>query len=323
MITSQGMLVCSFNLKQRFSRGEENVYPLNQQYELKLENETLRIEDAAKFFQIFCQENSKFTDDTIKMKLFSVKENSFCKIVHDTYTAVSFVIKSGGYGVEGEITDRTSQVVTYHRKENESDVKEFLCVVYIPHDIGNLQIKKGILVFQSIGAYGVKTITTERLRDFFGKFDLTFETRSVSIASFIEKLIQQGSLYKLTLIRERVSQNPADNMLIATGREERVFIRPTLKPEWKLKLLTMFQHTDETGVFEIPEGEDYDDISIQFKLGERTRTMRLRNIERLSIVEEIPETLVRERSADKIRNYMISTADMYKERMVWGNRGEI
>ena len=37
MITSQGMLVCSFNLKQRFSRGEENVYPLNQQYELKLE----------------------------------------------------------------------------------------------------------------------------------------------------------------------------------------------------------------------------------------------------------------------------------------------
>ena len=41
MITSQGMLVCSFNLKQRFSRGEENVYPLNQQYELKLENETL------------------------------------------------------------------------------------------------------------------------------------------------------------------------------------------------------------------------------------------------------------------------------------------
>ena len=107
MITSQGMLVCSFNLKQRFSRGEENVYPLNQQYELKLENETLRIEDAAKFFQIFCQENSKFTDDTIKMKLFSVKENSFCKIVRDTYTAVSFVIKSGGYGVEGEITDRT------------------------------------------------------------------------------------------------------------------------------------------------------------------------------------------------------------------------
>ena len=167
MITSQGMLVCSFNLKQRFSRGEENVYPLNQQYELKLENETLRIEDAAKFFQIFCQENSKFTDDTIKMKLFSVKENSFCKIVRDTYTAVSFVIKSGGYGVEGEITDRTSQVVTYHRKENESDVKEFLCVVYIPHDIGNLQIKKGILVFQSIGAYGVKTITTERLRDFY------------------------------------------------------------------------------------------------------------------------------------------------------------
>ena len=81
MITSQGMLVCSFNLKQRFSRGEENVYPLNQQYELKLENETLRIEDAAKFFQIFCQENSKFTDDTIKMKYKRGKSIPLARIV--------------------------------------------------------------------------------------------------------------------------------------------------------------------------------------------------------------------------------------------------
>ena len=66
-----------------------------------------------------------------------------------------------------------------------------------------------------------------------------------------------------------------------------------------------------TAVSFVIKSRGYDDISIQFKLGERTRTMRLWNIERLSIVEEIPETLVRERSVDKIRNYMISTADMY------------
>lgn len=127
----------------------------------------------------------------------------------------------------------------------------------------------------------------------------------------IHILIQQGSLYKLTLIRERVSQNPADNMLIATGREERVFIRPTLKPEWKLKLLTMFQHADETGVFEIPEGEDYDDISIQFKLGERTRTMRLRNIERLSIERK------------SMRNYFeLMRRKMQRESLRWKNRNK-
>ena len=34
MITSQGMLVCSFNLKQRFSRGEENVYSSITKYKI-------------------------------------------------------------------------------------------------------------------------------------------------------------------------------------------------------------------------------------------------------------------------------------------------
>ena len=135
----------------------------------------------------------------------------------------------------------------------------------------------------------MKTITTERMRAFFAEIDLTFETRSVSVSAFIEKLIQQGSLYKLTLIRNRLSQNSADNMLITTGREEQVYIHPTLLPEWQLKMLTMFRKADETGLIEIPESDDYDDISIQFKLGDKKRTVRLRNLDRLSIIEDIPK----------------------------------
>lgn len=322
-MTNQGMLVCSFNMKKRFSRGEENLYSLNHQYQTDNEENSTTFENAMEMFRHFCLANATLSDDERKKKVFAIKEGTIQESQEATFRAMSFVIKSGSYGIEGDITDKITQEVKYHRNEEEPDVKEFLCVVYIPLDVGGLEIKKGILVFQSIGSYGVKTITTERMRAFFAEIDLTFETRSVSVSAFIEKLIQQGSLYKLTLIRNRLSQNSADNMLITTGREEQVYIHPTLLPEWQLKMLTMFRKADETGLIEIPESDDYDDISIQFKLGDKKRTVRLRNLEKLSIVEDIPREVIQIRNPDRIISYMISTADAYKEYMVWGNRSDI
>ena len=322
-MTNQGMLVCSFNMKKRFSRGEENLYSLNHQYQTDNKENSTTFENAMEMFRHFCLANATLSDDERKKKVFAIKEGTIQESQEATFRAMSFVVKSGSYGIEGDITDKVTQEIKYHRNEEEPDVKEFLCVVYIPLDVGELEIQKGILVFQSIGSYGVKTITTERMRAFFAEIDLTFETRSVSVSAFIEKLILQGSLYKLTLIRNRLSRNGADNMLITTGREEQVYIHPTLLPEWQLKMLTMFRKADETGLIEIPESDDYDDISIQFKLGDKKRTVRLRNLDRLSIIEDIPKEIIQTRNHDRIISYMISTADAYKEYMVWGNRSDI
>lgn len=324
-MTNNGMLVCSFNLKARFSQSDKELYSLNHPYEFESnDGETpIIIENAAELFRLFCETNSTLSDDEKKKKVFAIKENSYRHNEKDTYTALSFVIRSGSYGVEADITDKNTQEVKYHRNEDEPDVKEFLCVVYIPKDVGNLQIKRGILVFQSIGTYGVKTITADKMRAFFSNFKLTFETRSVSISAFIEKLVKQGSLHKLTLIRNSLSLNPSDNMLISTGREEKSYIHPNLYPEWLSKMLSIFQKADETGIIEIPDSEDFDDISFQFKLGDSIRTVRLRNLEKLSIVEDIPDSVVQGKNDEKIIKYMINTANAYKERMVWGAKSEV
>ena len=161
------------------------------------------------------------------------------------------------------------------------------------------------------------------MRSFFAEMNLTLETRSVSISSFLEKLIEQGSLYKLTLIKNKLSPDLADNILISTGREEQTFIRPTFQQVWLGKMYGIFQKADATGIIEIPEGEDFDDIAIQFKLGGATRTVRLSNLDRVSIIEDIPESIVKERNVDKIIQYMIQTANAYKERMVWGDSSEV
>lgn len=322
-MTNHGMLVCSFNLKKRFSQNEEAVYSLNHPFQLECQKEPISVENVAEIFSLFCEAKATLMDNEKKQKVFAIKNDSFRKYDEDTYTAMSFVIKSGSYGIESDITDKITQKVKYHRNADEPDVKEFLCVVYIPKDVDSLEIKKGILVFQSIGSYGVKTITTENMRAFFAEFGLTLETRSVSVAAFLEKLIEQGSLYKLTLIRNQVSPNPADNMLISTGRQEESFIHPNLYPQWMSKLIAVFNKADKTGIVEIPENADYDDVSIQFKLGEKSRTVRLRNLDKLSIVEDIPDGVVSGKAPEKIIKYMISTADAYKDRMVWGAPSDV
>mgnify|MGYP003292676864 CR=1 FL=1 len=322
-MTNHGMLVCSFNFRGRFKKGDNVLCCLNQPHVIEQEDSSVTIDNAVEMFRLFCDANIDLTDDEKKKKVFSVKENSFNQFDTDTYSALAFVIKSGSYGIEADITDKNTNTVKYHKSADEPDVKEFLCVVYIPKDVGELQIKKGIFVFQSIGSFGVKTITTDMMRVFFADMKLTLETRSVSVSAFLEKLIEQGNLHKLTLIRDRVSPNNADNMLITTGREERAFIKPRFQQEWLQKMYAIFKKADQTGIIEIPDDQDFDDISIEFKLGERTRTVRLRNLERVSIVEDIPDHVIQKRSNQEIIQHMIKTADAYKDRMVWGEPGEV
>ena len=320
---NSGMLVCSFRFRERYKKDKEALYCLNQPHYFEQEDDLKRIDNVVEMFRLFCETHVDLTADVKKQKVFAVKENSFHQVDGDTYTALSFVIKSGSYGIEAEITNKNTNKVTHRRSADESDVKDFYCVVYIPKDVGDLQIKKGIFVFQSIGNYGVKTITTDMMRTFFAIFKLTLETRSVSVAAFLEKLVNQGSLYKLTLIQNRISPNSADNMLISTGREEQTFIRPRFQPEGLRKLIAIFNKADETGIVEIPDDVDYDDISIQFKLGDRKRTVRLGNLERISIIEDIPDHIMEGKSDKKLIQYMIDTADAYKERIVWGEASEV
>lgn len=53
--------------------------------------------------------------------------------------------------------------------------------------------------------------------------------------------------------------------------------------------------------------------------------MRLRNIERMSIVEDIPEEIFKSSNAnEKLLSYMITTADEYSSKMVVSvNSGDV
>ena len=311
------MLVCSFYLKKRFCREDSDIFNLNQEISTSSEEREIVFSDFFELISSFLEHHVTFSDDERSQKMFAIKSDTITPYETDTYRGLSFTIQSGSYGIEADMTNRRTLEVSYHRTEDEADVKSFHCVVYIPKDTGNVNVNKGIFVFQSIASYGVKTITTDMMKRFFGTLGLTLETRSVSVQVFLQKLIAQGALNKITLIRNRVSPNVADSIFITTGREEKSYIKPHLHPEWLEKILGIFARADETGIVEIPDDENFDDLSIQFKLGKNKRTVRLKNLDRLSIVEDIPDHIMDQKNESILLNYMIETANIYKQRIVF------
>ena len=317
-MVNSGMMICSFFLKKSHSRGFEKIYRLNKEYEYECEDDTISYDDFFDMLKEFCERYSFNINDEIKMKTFSVPQDSILEFEKETYRSFACTVISGAYGIESDLTDSNTNEILFHRDSHIADNKKFNVVVYIPKDQGETLISKGIMMFQTVGTYGVKMQTVKRLKAFFSEIGLTFETRSISVRAFVEKLIEQGALYRLTLIKNKMSPDSSDRILINTGREETSYIEPVLKPTWLNKLLVFFERMDKDGIYEI-EGDEFEDIKVQFRLGGRTRTARLRSIDRFSVVEDFPDTIFNngKYNRDVLITYMIETAESYKEKMVF------
>lgn len=309
-------MICSFYLKKRFIHEREVIYNLNQNYES--EDKKYGYKDFISMIIDFFKKHENYSDDEKGMKLFSINHNSLEIHEEETYRAITFEISSGAYGIESKITDRQSKKIKYLRTANDADIKDFMCTIYIPKDINDLTITKGMLIFQTLGTYGVKTITTKQMKEFFAELGLTLEIRSVSVRTFIEKLVELGNLHRVTLIKNHISPDLSDNMFIATGREERTYIKPKLKNEWFNRFLNFIDNKSDTDIFEI-NNESYENIKITFKLGNNYRTVGLMEIDKFSVVEDIPHKIYKNGKYDKkeLLMYMIDTANTYKEKMVF------
>ncbi|MCQ2463563.1 MAG: hypothetical protein MJ177_09225 [Clostridia bacterium] len=120
-MVNSGMLICSFFLKKRFQRGDEELLPLNAEYDYEVENDcNNHFGSAIDLFKKFCEESVQGSDDEKAMKLFAIEDSSFITYQHASYSALSFVVNSGSYGIESEITDRKTGNVNYVCTENDA-----------------------------------------------------------------------------------------------------------------------------------------------------------------------------------------------------------
>ena len=315
MVINHGLLICSFFFRKKYSRTDDEILMLNQEYEY----DGHRYGNVFSLFEGFFNNYKELEDDEKLMKMFSVEQSSVKCIKRQGYTIVKGSIFSGSYGTESQITNKMTKKVVYRRGKEDADIKQFDFLIYVPEDYENNKVVKGIILFETIGAYGVKTITTNYMKRFFSeKYGLMMETRSISVRIFVEKLLKDNTLNRVTLVKNRISNDPADNMFINTGREEKTYIKPKLKQSWIDLLLEHLDGTNDDDIFEIND-EIYEDIKLSFSHEGRIKTVRLKDIDRFSIVEDIPSSVydLSTINRERLGQYMEESANAYASRMVF------
>lgn len=309
---NHGLLACSFIVRKKYVKDE--IYSLNGEYQYDDKIYHGIIEMLHEFFYNY----KDYHDDEKLMKMFSVDQNSIKIVEKDSYFMVSGMIKSGAYGVESQLTNRTTNKVIFKREKDDADIKNFSFMIIIPKDVEDLIVEKGILLFETIGPYGVKTITTKNFKSFFSEnFGLTVETRSISVRLFMEKLLKDEKLGRITLIKDKVSKDSSDNMFLTVGREEITYIKPTLKSSWISLLLEHIGGTSNDDIFEIKD-EVYTDIKFTFSQGGRTKTVRLKDIDKFSMVEDVPSYVYEGNDINRERLilHMEETAKGYMNKLI-------
>ena len=163
--------ISSFVVKEKYSSKDSSLYDLNE----KIVVEEKEYKNMLNVIKMFCYEYEEYFDND--NKIFSIDQSTIVLQEEKNYDYLSFVIKCGSYGLKGSIIDKKTRKINYIMSENDANVKSFNCMLYVPKVI-NEKIYKGLIMFQSLDNYGVKTITTRYLGGFLSKHGLIINVRS-------------------------------------------------------------------------------------------------------------------------------------------------
>lgn len=278
-------------------------------------------------FKDFWSKHCEYNNYIEEQKLFSFDKNVEIEGEESHYKYFMGKIHSGAYGIESEITDIETNEVVYKKKGKDADIKPFYFFLAIPKINGKCEIEKGIIIFQNIGVYGIKTITMNYLKEYLSKyFGISIYSGNICPEVFVERLLSDNKINKLIVVKNNISTDRADNIGIAYGKQEVTYSKLIMNDAIKEKLIGFTKNKDR--IFEL-ENYAYDQVKVkvQDKSG-RERTINLNNINSLSIIESIPKDIRLDNgypNQDKLLEYFKSVTNEYMEKMIFqitSNRSE-
>lgn len=135
------------------------------------------------------------------------------------------------------MVNRKTKSTVHKKSRDEADVKPFYVVVVIPKDTEISKAQRGLILFQEIGIYGVKTVTTKAMQEFFQKIGTNFQNSKSGPGLLSKKLFESGMIQKIKLARNVQSNDTADKLYGAGyGREERTLVPIKITNQMKAKL---------------------------------------------------------------------------------------
>lgn len=211
------------------------------------------------------------------------------------YDCLFMRVKTGEYGVESEIVDSETGNTNYTKKTDEADVMPFGCAIFVPAG----KHTRGIIIFQSIGRFGIVTIMKKHIQEYLKRIDnnLRLVVEPIMPRNYAAKLFEKGILKSVRLVRYGIPDDDADRYGIDRGVkeivEERVIKKPAGFMQNKKTQLRDFidRKCSVTDVMKI-ENFEVDDLKLEFKTGKRIKTISLKNVDSLTISEDVTENVI-------------------------------
>lgn len=286
------LTACSFLLKERNSRNKYHYLNGRISLETDTVEDELSTEDMfLRFFKEF--ENPK--DDTDSKRTFHCEFEDDFKGDNDDYSYIYCVIKSGTYGSASDIIDNESREVVHRKTVNQTDEKSFYLYVIIPKDNpqNRIRVQKGMLFFQNVGQYGIKTVTSNYLKDYFSKnYQITFECKSIAKKLFVERMIKQSNVKKIVMVKNHKSRDKSDNFANGYGVETRSMGNLTFsKTMWEGIKEKVNNFVNNPATFFEFDGFECDQLKLHVQFNDNPRVINMGNLENLSLIEPIPENV--------------------------------
>lgn len=209
------------------------------------------------------------------------------------YKCIFGQIKTGDYGTASELVDSRTGKVSHNKTSNEAEVIPFVFGMLIPAgDRDN-----GIIIFQTEGRFGMKSSFEKRLRKYIlEKYpDIDFNMGALLPTEYIEKVMKRGVLEKIKLICFQAPLDTRKALSVNEGieiKEERIYYGPTGFIGKKKDAILGFLH-GKNGLKEIIADENfiYDEMKMEFKIGNRKRTFNLNNISKIVPIIDITKEM--------------------------------
>ncbi len=287
-----GVRAYAFSLKKFHTRGDEQTISLNLPIHVDFPDDTSKDYDTAlDIFEEFIEYSGIARDKEERQQIFRTSAHNIKKGDTDRFSYLFFKVHAGYYGYTSKVINRETMAVVHTRTTDEADVKQFYVMVAVPKDCDGLPSNRGLLFFQEIGIYGVKTVTTDAMQAFLSQhLKITLKTQNLAPDFYLNKLFDNGEIKKIRLARNIFEADKSDRLYGASiGREERSITPLEITKALKKELRHIAE--DQYSFFTF-EDINYDEVKMEVTISGRKRVIDLHGLDTLSIEEALPDDLL-------------------------------
>ena len=287
------LTACSFLIKKAKTRRADKIFALNSSIRGIYNHHEFCFADVIELFANFFGSHTEIATDIGRQQTFSCECDPSFREETEGFRVLYAKIFSGVYGSSSDIIDANTKEVKFNKSSTDIDTRPFFVFVIVPKDSENVTVQKGMLIFQNVGPFGIKTITTDYMQAYFSKnWGITLKCRTIAPDLFIKKVIRSDNIKKLVMVKNMKSTDGADNIGIGYGKEVREIADLNFSEALWDRLFSKIRWVagNRYNLFEF-ESKSYDTLKVVVDIGGRDRTIDLHNLDNLSIIEAIPDEI--------------------------------